>query len=94
MTRHWSGKHHRVVRGINLDNRALLCGPCNMAKGNRLTMSALRRQNTKDGHLTRPPRTRRGNDGHSIRLVKARAQCRAALERHRMGQPTHLGILI
>ena len=39
----------------HLDNRALLCKPCNGAKSNNLTMGALRRQNTKDGHLEKPP---------------------------------------
>ena len=78
----------------HLDNRALLCGPCNMAKGNRLTMSALRRQNTRDGHLTKPTGTPRGQDGHPIRLPDARARCREALERHRRGQPMQLGMLI
>ena len=77
-----------------MDNRALLCGPCNMAKGNRLTMSALRRQNTRDGHLTKPTGTPRGQDGHPIQLREARAQCREALERHRRGQPMQLGMLI
>ena len=67
----------------HLDNRALLCGPCNMTKGNRLTMSALRHQNTRDGHLTKPTGTPRGQDGHPIVLREARAQCREALERHR-----------
>ena len=78
----------------HLDNRALLCKPCNGTKGNRLTMGALRRQNTKDGHLTKPPGTKRGDDGHPIRLPEARAKCREALERHRRGQPIQLGMLI
>ena len=37
----------------DLDIRALICTPCNTAKGNRLTLSALRRQNRKDGYLNR-----------------------------------------
>ena len=78
----------------HLDNRALLCGPCNIAKGNRLTMSALRRQNTRNGYLTKPAGTKRGDDGHPVRLVEARAQCRAAVERHRMGQPMQLGMML
>ena len=78
----------------HLDNRALLCGPCNMAKGNRLTMSALRRQNTRDGHLMKPTGTPRGQDGHPIRLPEARARCRDALERHRRGQPLQLGLML
>ena len=32
-----------------LDNRVLLCGPCNRTKGNALTLSGLRKQNKKDG---------------------------------------------
>lgn len=34
-----------------LDNRVLLCGPCNRAKSNMLTLSGLRRQNKRDGLL-------------------------------------------
>ena len=78
----------------HLDNRALLCKPCNGAKSNNLTMGALRRQNTKDGHLTKPPGTKRGDDGHPIRLPEVRAKCRDALERHRRGQPMQLAMLI
>ena len=64
----------------HLDNRALLCKPCNGTKSNNLTMGALRRQNTKDGHLEKPPGTKRGDDGHPIRLPDARARCLEALE--------------
>ena len=78
----------------HLDNRALLCKPCNGAKSNNLTMGALRRQNTKDGHLEKPPGTKRGDDGHPIRLPEARAKCREALERHRRGQPMQLGMML
>ena len=38
----------------DLDNRTLLCSPCNLAKSNRITLGQLRRQNAKDGYLTRP----------------------------------------
>ena len=38
----------------HLDNRALLCRPCNGKKGNRKTLSALRRDNRKDGRLAGP----------------------------------------
>ena len=58
------------------------------------TMSALRRQNTRDGHLTKPTGTPRGHDGHPIQLREARAQCREALERHRGGQPMQLGMMM
>ena len=74
----------------HLDNRALLCKPCNGTKGNRLTMSALRRQNTKDGHLTKPAGTPRSQDGHPLGLPTARQNCREALERHHQGQPMQL----
>ena len=37
----------------DLDNRALLCRPCNGAKRESLTLSALRRQNRRDKYLTR-----------------------------------------
>ena len=78
----------------HLDNRALLCQPCNGTKGNRLTMSALRSQNIRDNHLTRPAGAKRGDDGHPIKLREARAQCREALERHRMGLPMQLGMML
>ena len=38
----------------HLDNRALLCRPCNGKKGNRKTLSALRRDNRQDARLTGP----------------------------------------
>ena len=78
----------------HLDNRALLCQPCNQAKSNRITMSQLRRENTKSGHLTKPPGTPRGQDGHPINLPKTRQTCREALERHKKGQPMQLGMII
>ena len=38
--------------GINhISNRILLCGPCNRLKSNTYTLSGLRRQNKKMGHL-------------------------------------------
>ena len=44
----------KADRGSNhLDNRALLCQPCNHAKSNRITISELRRRNTQEGHLTK-----------------------------------------
>ncbi len=36
----------------HLDNRALLCRPCNGKKDNRITLSKLRTDNRKDGRLT------------------------------------------
>ena len=71
----------------HLDNRALLCQPCNQAKSNKLTLGALRRENIKQGHLTKPPGTKRGQDGHPINLPQARQLCRDALNRHKAGQP-------
>ena len=35
----------------DIDNRALLCQPCNSKKSNTMSLSALRRQNKKDGHM-------------------------------------------
>ena len=64
-----------------------------MAKGNRLTMRALRCQNTKDKHPTKLAGTKRGNDDHPIRLPAARAACREELERHRQRQPLQLGLM-
>ena len=38
--------------GINhISNRILLCGPCNRLKSNTYTLSGLRRQNKKLGHM-------------------------------------------
>ena len=63
-------------------------------KEDRLTISELRRQNIRDNHLTKPAGSKRGDDGHPIKLREARAQCREALERHRMGQPLQLGMIL
>ena len=78
----------------HLDNRALLCQPCNHAKSNRITISELRRRNTKEGHLTKPSGTPRGQDGHPINLPTARQNCRDALERHQTGQPLQIAMLL
>ena len=38
--------------GINhISNRALLCGPCNRAKSNKLTLSGLRELNADNGWM-------------------------------------------
>ena len=38
--------------GLNhISNRILLCGPCNKLKGNRFTLTGLRRENTKLGYM-------------------------------------------
>ncbi len=34
----------------DLDNRAVLCRPCNGRKGNRITLTTLRRENRRDGY--------------------------------------------
>ncbi len=48
---------HNVPRsdgGINhISNRMLLCGPCNRAKSNTLTLSGLRRLNKRNGWMSR-----------------------------------------
>jgi len=38
----------------DLDNRALLCGPCNNKKSNKLTLTGLWKANTKDSHMREP----------------------------------------
>ena len=78
----------------DLDNRVLLCQPCNLAKSDRITLIQLRRDNTQKGYLTKPAGTKRGQDGHPIDLPTARARCRAALERHRTGQPVQAGMML
>ena len=42
-----------------IDNRVLLCGPCNRRKSNRLTLSGLLVENRKDGHMVNDPGARR-----------------------------------
>ena len=40
--------------GLNhISNRMLLCGPCNRAKSNTLTLSGLRRLNRKNGWMAK-----------------------------------------
>lgn len=42
----------RADGGLNhISNRILLCGPCNQLKSNTLTLSGLRRENKKRGHM-------------------------------------------
>ena len=78
----------------DLDNRTLLCGPCNLAKSRRITLGQLRRQNAKENYLIRPPGTRRSDDGHPINLPQARQICREAMERHRRGMPLQIGMML
>ena len=56
----------------HLPNRALLCGPCNRTKGDRLTLEALRRANRAAGYL----KVKR----HPIDVRRARGWCRGKLE--------------
>ena len=35
----------------DIDNRALLCQPCNSKKSNKMSLTALRRANKRDGHM-------------------------------------------
>ena len=74
----------------DLDNRVLLCQPCNLAKSDQITLIQLRRNNTQNGYLTKPAGTKRGQDGHPIDLPSARQKCREALERHHQGQPMQI----
>ncbi len=78
----------------DLDNRVLLCQPCNLAKSDRITLIQLRRDNAQNGYLTKPAGAKRGQDGHPIDLPTARARCRAALDRHRAGQPLQTGMML
>lgn len=55
----------------HLDNRALLCRPCNGEKSNKKTLSALRSVNRKAGHLKIKE--------HPIHLPSAAAWCRQTL---------------
>ena len=46
----------RADGGINhITNRVLLCGPCNRLKAHRYTLSGLREQNRRLGHMTNRP---------------------------------------
>ena len=77
----------RADGGSNdLDNRVLLCQPCNLAKSDRITLIQLRRENAQNGYLTKPAGIKRGQDGHPIDLPNAQQKCREALEMHRQGQ--------
>ena len=78
----------------DLDNRVLLCQPCNLAKSDRITLIQLRRENAQNSYLTKPVGTKRDQNGHPIDLPSARQKCREALERHRQGQPMQLGMML
>lgn len=46
----------RADGGLNhISNRILLCGPCNRLKSHRLTLSGLREENRKRGHMKEMP---------------------------------------
>ena len=52
----------------SLDNRALLCAPCNGLKSNTKTLIGLRLENLRKGHSKQDP--------HPIDVSKARQWCR------------------
>ncbi|MYA59608.1 MAG: HNH endonuclease [Chloroflexi bacterium] len=64
----------------DLDNKALLCGPCNRAKGGRRTLIALRREAMG-----------RSERRHSINLRVAGEWCRERLREERVRNP-ELGV--
>ena len=66
-------------------------GPANQQ---RITISELRRRNTKEGHMTKPSGTPRGQDGHPVNLPAARQNCRDALKRNQTGQPLQMTLLL
>ena len=42
----------KIDGGTNdIDNRALLCQPCNLKKSSKMSLNALRKQNKRDGHI-------------------------------------------
>ena len=50
----WTTTPPRSDGGINhISNRLLLCGPCNRAKSNTLTLSGLQRLNQKNGWMAK-----------------------------------------
>lgn len=57
----------------NLDNKALLCAPCNALKSNTKTLIGLRLENLRKGHSTEDP--------HPIDVIKARTWCRKYTQR-------------
>ena len=69
----------------HLDNRALLCKPCNLAKSNRKTLSQLRRDNMREGHW--PEGRRKRTDDHPVNLQEVMPMCRAYLEERRARVP-------
>ena len=59
----------RADGGINhISNRILLCGPCNKLKGHTLTLSGLRRENKKLGHMQSKPTARIDSTAKQKRL--------------------------
>lgn len=47
----------------SIDNRILLCGPCNRKKSNVFTLDGLRRQNLKDGWMRNHNLARHADNG-------------------------------
>ena len=73
-TKHFQGSNH-------LDNRALLCVPCNRRKSNLITLIQLRKENQKDRNLTQT---------HTIQIVEARAWARQYLQQQIRETPHQL----
>ena len=85
----------KIDGGSNhLDNRALLCQPCNLLKSNKMTITALRRENIRHGHLTKSPGKKQDQDGHPINLTQAMQICSEALNRQKAQQPLQLGMML
>lgn len=70
----------------DLDNRALLCRPCNQKKSNNLTLDGLRRKNRQDGHLQLPLGQR------LLNIRNAREWARQYLAQHRREIPDQLNL--
>ena len=68
----------------HLDNRALLCGPCNRKKANRITLVQLRKENQKDGHIT--------NKEHPIPIIETREWARQYMIRRIQETPHQLNL--
>ena len=64
----------------HLDNRALLCGPCNRKKASRITLVQLRRENKKGGYLV--------NRDHPIPIIQTREWARQYMIR-RIQEASH-----
>ena len=68
----------------HLDNRALLCGPCNRKKASRITLVQLRRENVKEGYLV--------NREHPIPIIQTREWARQYMIRRIQEAPHQLNL--